>query len=237
LTASQSNGDYFKDAAVTTFFIAPKRRVDDLWRRLRPLNVGDRLDIITWDDFIEQMFKAVHSDDSDFKLFDGALQQFRSFCDVIDKEQFEPFSSQQLEAGPDYSSERHLVWLVEEMLAEAKRDGSIPETGKPRPGMDDALYFGQSSIVIGPCKLWVGYWPKAWKEYRSRGPIWVWVEGGNTNGLLQTLHPVGALRGEDGKIWVPLFSPTEQTCASQQDELNRLVKSFSTVLGLIQSAL
>lgn len=217
LTRDQLSGKYF-DVAPHVVFIVPKKRVEQIMAELAGLVSKHSLQVLSWEDLLLQLEnEAGDGNTRDELLFRGALEHLKEFCNLIEQEHFIPFTSEELSSPIRDITTRHLVWLTREVIASATQEQVIREAGKLGAGYDSFFFYGQM-VVLGRFRVWLGYWPYAWRKSPSDGPLWVQFNGQDAK-ILRRAGTFGdglPVMGND--LAFPIFSPVG-SYASQHEEV------------------
>ncbi len=185
LTRHQLSGRYF-EVAPQVIFIVPKKRKLAVQEELSELALTHALRVLSWDTVLELMdASSAEPTTRDERLFTGALEHLKEFCNVIEQEHFVPFTTEQLCNPLPDASTQHLVWLTREVLASAASSELVTVSGRLGAGFDSFFFYGQNVILNG-FRVWLGYWPHAWKQHSSSGPLWVQIYGSDATVLRQT---------------------------------------------------
>lgn len=211
LTDAQQTSKY-----ASAVFVVPEQRVNEVSDK-----TCESARVLSWNNFLRLFDSVAKALQDSEPLFAAALDQFKEFCEVTEKNQFLPFTTAQLQNPTSDKQLRHLIWLIQETISRAIRDNiaAHPKSDvKLEANMDEHFYCGQNLKICG-MDAWVGYWHKAWTRNLSQGPLWVQVRGKDARLLAQ--HP--ACRDGiviDGKdLAFPLLPPHSNVVATQDEEL------------------
>jgi len=226
LTAHQLSGRYF-DVAPQVFFIVPEERLISLWEDLSDLISKHLLVLLSWNDFLHRLEDAVVGDAArEERLFSGALEHLKEFCNVIEQENFIAFTNEQLRNPVQDESIRHLVWLTSEVIALATKSQLIRESGRLGAGYDTFFFYRQNVLLRG-FRVWLGYWPSAWKRSPSGGPLWVQFHGRDATTLTVSGCFRDGIRIEGNDLAFPLFRSDKFAATSPQEEIQWVVEALT----------
>lgn len=220
-------------------FIAPKRRQKYLFDELldrcrssgcfRQMTEGDanltcavvdgkRLEVTSWDEILDRLtiFQKGSQQPPDVqKKCLSDIEQLARFCDVVDKETFEPLTEEQIR-GTGISTVIHqLTWITTELINRCIDRGIVAVMSERvtrnsqnamRADVDSSqLYYGQNIRFLGAI-AWVGFWFKAWEE-RQTTPLWIEIgakepKGGEIARQVQRVKGVDAVIKRADHTWL-----------------------------------
>jgi len=223
LTKHQLSGGYYTRPL---FFIVPEERMAWFKKHVAGVKSQHPVAAHSWNDLLDLIKQSVRDGTTKRgRLFLGALEHLKEFCQVIEQEQFTPFTSEELGTFP-LESERHLIWLTETVSAAAVKAGILADAGRPFASRDTFFHYGQY-VRIGDFGAWLGYWPEAWKASPEDGPLWVQFTKEN----LQRLEASGQFQDgvvvQNDSLSFPLLRPEPFPAGSQQEECDRVVASLA----------
>ena len=225
LTHDQLSGTYFK-IAPEVVFVAPEDRVLSLRSRLANLSSKHLLSVVSWTDLLGQLESANGTSDTrDERLFAGALEHLKEFCNVIEQERFEAFTDSQLRTPIHDVHIQHLVWLTKEILTNATKEQIIQEAGRLGAGFDGNFFYGQN-VLLGDYRVWLGYWPYAWKRSSANGPLWVQFYGTQAKPLLESGCFTDGIRLASNDIAFSLLTSSSGSFTSQEEEVASALASL-----------
>ncbi|WP_158819906.1 hypothetical protein [Granulicella sp. S156] len=225
LTNHQLSGRYF-EVAPRVIFIAPSERLLSLREELSELISKHSLVVLSWNDLLHRLEDAVVGDGArEERLFSGALEHLKEFCNVIEQEHFIPFTNDQLRNPIQDESIRHLVWLTSEVIASATTSQLIRESGRLGAGYDSFFFYGQNVLLRG-FRVWLGYWPYAWKRSPSSGPLWVQFHGRDATTLALSGCFRDGIRAQGNDLAFPLYRSDNVVATSQQEEVQRVMDAL-----------
>ncbi len=226
LTRHQLSGRYF-EVAPQVLFIVPKERTLAVQGELAELAMTHALRVLSWDTLLE-LIETSSADPRtrDERLFTGALQHLKEFCNVIEQEHFVPFTMEQLCTPLLDASTQHLVWLTREVIASAASSELVMTSGRLGAGFDSFFFYGQNVILNG-FRVWLGYWPHAWKQEPSNGPLWVQFHGPEATTLRQTGTFRDGLRTLGNDLAFPLLTAASGGLNTQEDEVRAVLVALA----------
>jgi len=226
ITAHQFSGQYFK-AAPKVIFVVPAERIESVENELSHLKSSNCLTVLSWKVVLAEIESKIDPASHSSRLFRGALDHLKEYCDVTEQEHFVPFTTEELRAPVQDTETQHFVWLARETISEAMKLGLLVEAGRPGAGFDTSFFYGQD-VMLGGLKVWVGYWPEAWKCWPADGPMWVQVHRKEAALLKKTGKFENAVRHGKSELLFPLFNRC--TPSGTQDDEVQLILSELRVL-------
>ena len=227
LTSHQFSGHYFT-VAPSVLFVAPDERLEALEEELGHLSSsGHSLRFTSWRELLgrlEQAQEQEQSTSTDARLFTGALFHLKEFCQVTEQDHFVPFTTEQLQSPAEDGYTEHLVWLTREAIRQGLKTDLL----------DTSFFYGQNVVVAG-MRVWLGYWPKAWKQWPKDGPLWIQIYGREATALRNTGAFRDAHHSPGNELAVPLLSTGRGSATTQEDEVLAIiaaVRNFSERIKL-----
>ena len=154
---------------------------------------GKRMEVISWDEILNRLITLEKRSEQPLdvqqkRLYD--IEQLGRFCDVVDKETFEPLKEEQVR-GTGISTVIHqLTWITTELINRCINRGIVEVMSERvtkssqnaiRADVDSSqLYYGQNLRFLG-ASVWIGLWLKAWEE-RQTTPLWIEISPKESNG-------------------------------------------------------
>jgi len=235
LTVYQLSGRYF-DIAPQVIFIVPEDRLHSLNEELSPLICKHSLALLSWNNLLAMLEKAEGgSETREGQLFVGVLEHLKEFCNVIEQERFDPFTSDQLCIPIQNASTQHLVWLTREVIASAAAAQVIKEAGRLGAGFDSFFFYGQN-MLLGGFRGWLGYWPHAWKRFPAEGPLWVQFYGRDATTLAEAGSFTDGLRIMGNDVAFPLFTSSSGSFSSQEQEVEHVFTAITKLVERLRQA-
>jgi hypothetical protein len=235
LTVHQLSGRYF-DVAPVVLFVVPEERLPSLAEELSALISKHSLVLLSWTRLLAMLEKAEEgSDRRDRRLYVGALEHLKEFCNVIEQERFDPFTADQLRTPIEDVSAQHLVWLTREVITSAVAAQVISEAGRLGAGFDSFFYYGQN-VMLGTFHGWLGYWPHAWKRFAAHGPLWIQFYGRDANAILGSGSFTDGLKVMGNDVAFPLFPSSKGPFSSQEEEVNQVAAAVGELVQRLRQA-
>jgi hypothetical protein len=153
---------------------------------------GRFMEIASWEDALERLAELHRTNvqqatESSERLAD--IEQLRRFCEVVDKETFDPLTAEQIR-GTGISTVIHqLTWITSQLIARCIERGIVQQrsdspkrgsSGALRAEADSSLYFGQE-LRFCDADIWIGFWGAAWEE-RKLTPLWIEISAREPRG-------------------------------------------------------
>jgi hypothetical protein len=171
-----------------------------------------RMEVTSWGELLDRLTDLQRSSQQPpeiqrMKLSD--IEQLRRFCDMADKETFEPLTAEQIR-GTGISTVIHqLKWATSELITRSIAQGVVQEMSRAtrkgaqnalRADEDKSLYYGQNLRFCG-MNVWIGFWGEAWEE-RKLSPLWIEInrEEPLANAVVRQIQKV---KGESAVIRTP----------------------------------
>lgn len=232
-TGHQLSGRYL-DVAPSVVFVVPKERIAAVQQELSELGSRRPLIVESWEDLLSRLASAAGGGDShDERLFAGALDHLKEFCNVIEQKHFLPFTTEQLHTPTQDIATQHLVWLTREVIASATRAEIISEAGRLGAGFDSFFFYGQT-VLLGGISAWLGYWPHAWRQAPTAGPLWVQFEGSHATTLMRSGSFGDGMRTiGNNDLAFPLFNAANESASSQEDEVQAIIEALAHLRGRV----
>ena len=149
---------------------------------------GILLGVTSWDDTLNTLQQSVTTHSS--QLRDTLLQdigQLRRFCNVAEKEVFEPIPANLQSLGGSVSTLIHqMTWITRQLIDKCIENNSVQvntgsskrknEIGANCENFDDSfesvsLFYGRNLQLCG-ISIWMGFWPLAWEGF-SQSLLWI----------------------------------------------------------------
>ena len=134
------------------------------------------------------------------------IDQLRRFCEVVERDTFEPLTTEQIR-GTGISAVLHqLKWITDELIARCIERGIVQQkSDSPRKGSssalraeaDSSLYYGQE-LRFCDADVWIGFWGAAWEE-RKTTPLWIEISARDPRGK-EITRQVQRVKGVDAVI-------------------------------------
>lgn len=230
-TEHQWSGKYCV-AAPQVIFLLPEERI----KKGVVLPTGTYVRSLAWQGLLNLLQRAAGSDEmSDTVLFNAALEHLEEFCDLIEQKRFQPFTVQEIQQPPSDLGERHWLWLVTEVIGEAAKAAIISESGRLSAGFDSTFFYGQN-VQLGTSRVWVGYWPHAWKKKPELGPIWAQFSGPIATKMKQTKVFVDGRRIMENDLAFSLFGVSGGTRSTQEEEVATIVDQLKSLKQRVADA-
>lgn len=228
-TEHQLSGAYC-EAAPNVIFLFPEERI----KKGIAGPAGEFVRFMSWQTLLQSLREAAGpSVTRDALLFSAALEHLWEFCDLAEQQRFHPLTVQEIGQPPQTELERHLMWLVREVISETTKAEIIREAGRLGAGFDSFFFYGQL-VELGTCRVWLGYWPHAWKKKPELGPLWIQFSGPIATKMKQAGIFGDGNRVMDNDLAFPLLKASSGVRASQEEEvvavaaeLNRLKKRLA----------
>jgi hypothetical protein len=232
LTANQSSGRYSELIGRVIFIVPEERTTSSEFDQL--ISIAG-VTLLSWREVCARLEEyATASNSRDSRLFLAELVHLKEFCKVIELQRFVPFSNDEI-THPTFNvaAEEHLVWLTREVLRKAKQVELVQDIGKLTAGYDETFYYGQS-ITIHGYRVWLGYWPLAWRLYPSRGPLWIQYQGRNEKNFAESFPTHEAVRVPDSGMAWPLFEIGMNTPSTQEEEVEMILSKMKLAFSKLK---
>lgn len=184
------------ESGVRLLFVVPKRRKQKIKDKLREpfpkANDRKRLAVISWDEFLHTLkdileSKPLHSLEETAldrgrqqRRLLSDIEQLERYCDVIEKQIFDPFCSDQIQGVVLSEPIHQLTWITAELIEECRNQKLVrtlkKQELKGELEDDNSLSLGQN-LELNGALIWMGLWVKMWREQREpcTTPLWIWL--------------------------------------------------------------
>jgi hypothetical protein len=179
-----------------------------------------RMEVTSWDEILNRLATLQECSQQPPEMrrkWLSDIEQLRRFCDVVDKETFEPFTPEQVR-GIGISTVIHqLTWITTELINRCIERGIVVGMSESikkgtqnamRADVDSSLHYGQNLRFLG-AGVWIGFWCTAWEE-RKMTPLWIEIsprepKGSDIARQIQRVKGADAvLRSTDGGWLIPI---------------------------------
>lgn len=245
-------------------FIVPERRKSEVFKALveRALKLFPRvssdesgrpralvetkvMEVTSWDDILDKLNDLQQRSGPNRLASD--IEQLRRFCDVADKETFEPLKSDQVRESVIPGVVHQLTWITTHTITKCVETGTVQlldsstrQRGKNslHADVDSSLHYGQNLRFCGVDNVWIGFWLEAWEELKE-SPLW--IELGTTSKAMQLAKQIQHAKGDSAIIKRPntnswLIPIPITTGLPQEQVVEMAVRFISELRSIIEQA-
>ena len=134
---------------------------------------GTKMSVISWESALDTLEDLALHNPADDKQLCHEVGVLRRFCEVADKEVFEPFQKVQLEESATGATIRQLIWITRNVVERCIDDRTLAPWGKKKlkTGIEGSwLNFGQE-VRFCDVDAWVGLWFEMWEAKKLESPF------------------------------------------------------------------
>ena len=137
---------------------------------------GRVMKVTSWNEALDRL-ERLYGSDKEYEELLADIKQIRRFCEVTDKEIFDPLTAEQI-GGAEISSVIHqLIWITKELIYKCLEQEIVSPQEKTSLGLraevdTTSLSFGQD-LRFCDTDIWLGFWVDQWEKRRS--PLWIEV--------------------------------------------------------------